>query len=226
MILTDKNNAVTIYADSREAGSKVVAILKNRCAVIENQLQTGDYLLSERIGVERKVAGDFLQSIVDGRLFRQLADLKNSFAVPIVIIEGETLFNDSRKIHPNAIRGAVASIATEFSIPIIWTRNQLETADMLFTIAKREQLTMKKTVSVRTKKRFKSANQMQEFLIAGIPQISTQTAKKLLKHFGSPEKVFTATEEELKQVDGIGDKTAKNIRALLTKKYEKSILED
>ncbi len=226
MILTDNNNAVTIYADSREAGSKVVAILKNRCAVIENQLQTGDYLLSERIGVERKVAGDFLQSIVDGRLFRQLADLKNSFAVPIVIIEGETLYDDNRKIHPNAIRGAVASIATEFSIPIIWTRNQLETADMLFTIAKREQLTMKKSVSGRTKKRFKSENQMQEFLLAGIPQISTQTAKKLLKHFGSPEKVFTATEEELKQVDGIGDKTAKNIRALLTKKYEKSILED
>lgn len=224
--VADENNKITIYADSREAGSKVVAILKNRCAVIENQLATGDYLLSDRVGVERKVAGDFLQSIVDGRLFRQLSDLKNTFAVPVVIIEGETLFDDNRKIHPNAIRGAVASIATEYSIPIIWTKNQLETAEMLIAIAKREQLELKNAVSLRGKRKFRSPNQMQEYLLAGLPKISTLTAKKLLKHFGSPEKVFAASEEQLKEVDGIGDKLAKKIRYILSKQYEKSILED
>lgn len=220
------SNEVIIYADTREASSKVVAILKNRCSVREQQLVIGDYILSKHIAAERKVCSDFLQSIVDGRLFAQLTELKNSFRVPILIIEGETLFDGERKIHPNAIRGAIASIATELGVPIIWTRNQLETAEMLYTIAKREQITRKKHITIRTKKRFKSVNQMQEFLIAGIPKISTQTAKKLLKHFGSPEKIFLASESELKKVDGIGDKMAKKIRLLMTKKYEKSILED
>ena len=221
-----KNNAVVIYADTREADSKVVSILKNRCELREKQLSIGDYVLSKHIAAERKVCDDFLQSIVDGRLFSQLSELKNSFPVPILIIEGDTLFNSNRQIHPNAIRGAIASIATEFSIPIIWTRNQLETAEMLYIIAKREQIDRKKHISIRTKRKFRSVNQMQEFLIAGIPQISTETAKKLLKHFGSPEKIFTATEEELKTVEGIGNKTAEKIRLLMTKKYEKSILED
>ena len=221
-----KNDNVVIYADTREAGSKVVAILKNRCSVVEKQLVTGDYVLSRHIAAERKVSDDFLQSIVDGRLFSQLSELKNSFRVPILVIEGDTLFNSNRQIHPNAIRGAIASIATEFAIPIIWTKNQLETAEMLYIIAKREQITKKKNIAIRIKKKFRSVNQMQEFLIAGIPQISTETAKKLLKHFGSPEKIFASSEAELKEVEGIGDKTAKKIRLILSKKYEKSILED
>ena len=217
---------VVIYADTRESSSKVVAILKNRCEVREKQLVIGDYVLSKHVAAERKVCNDFLQSIVDGRLFAQLSELRKSYKVPILIIEGETLFDAERKIHPNAIRGAVASIATELGVPIIWTKNQLETAEMLFIIAKREQITRKKHIALRVKRRFKSVNQVQEFLVSGIPKVSTQTAKKMLKHFDSPEKIFTASETELKQVDGIGDKLAKKIRMIMTKKYEKSILED
>jgi Fanconi anemia group M protein len=92
-------------------------------------------------------------------------------------------------------------------------------------IAKREQSEMRKSVSIRIKKKFKSMNQMQEFLIAGLPKISTATARKLLKHFGTPEKVFNATETELMKVPGIGKKLAKKIRDVLTENYEKSILE-
>lgn len=96
---------------------------------------------------------------------------------------------------------------------------------MLLAIAKREQIDRKKSVAIRGRKKAKSMNYRQEFLLAGLPQINTRTARKLLKHFGSLEKVFTATEEELREVDGIGPKTAKVIRLILTKKYEKSILD-
>jgi len=219
-------NEIVVYADVREAASKVVSILKNRCRVREQQLITGDYILSKHVAAERKACDDFLQSIVDGRLFSQLIELKKSFRIPLLIIEGETLFNSERKIHPNAIRGAIASIATEMGIPIIWTKNQLETAEMLYTIAKREQTDRKKSVAIRVKKRFMSPNQIQEFLVSGLPKISTATAKKLLKHFGSPDKIFTASETDLRNVEGIGEKLARKIRYIITKKYEKSILED
>ncbi len=221
-----RKEEVVIHADTRESASKVIAILKNRCTVCEQQLATGDYVLSKTIAVERKTTSDFLQSIVDGRLFAQLKELKESYRIPILVIEGETLLDPERKIHPNAIRGAVASVATEFGVPMIWTKTQLETADMLYTIAKREQIERKKSISIRVKRKFRSVNQMQEFLVAGIPKISTATAKKLLKRFGSPERIFAATEEQLKEVDGIGGKLAKKIRLILSKKYEKSILED
>ena len=67
---------------------------------------------------------------------------------------------------------------------------------------------------------------MQEYILSGLPGISNEKSKALLKRFGTPEKIFTATEKELQSVDGIGKKLAKDIKKVLTKKYEKSILED
>lgn len=214
---------IVIFADVGEMTTKVAAILQGRCKLREKKLHAGDYVLSKRIVVERKVSEDFLQSIVDGRLFRQIKEMKR-YEMPLIIIEGNHIMNNERNIHPNAIRGAVASIA-ESSVPIIWTQTPLETAEMLLTLAKREQLGKKSTLAIRTKKRMRSANEMQEFLIAGLPNISTKIARKLLKHFGSPEKIFTASESELMKVEGIGKVMAKRIRHTLTKKYEKSILE-
>jgi Fanconi anemia group M protein len=217
---------IVIYADIRETSQQLNNILKKRCELREMQLEVADYLLSERVAVERKVSADFLQSLIDGRLFKQLAAMKENFESPLLIIEGEELFDDNRKIHPNAIRGALASIAIDFAVPIIWTKNALETAEQLFIIAKREQLDEKKSVALRGKRKMHSLNEEQEFLVSGLPKVSTVTAKKLLKHFGSPEKIFAAPESELMKVEGIGEKMAKRIKQVLVKKYEKSILEN
>lgn len=217
---------VIIYADNRENGSKVTDILKHKCDLRLKQLPVADYLLSKKVAVERKTCSDFLSSIVDGRLFNQITELKENFRSPLMIIEGNGLFESDRKIHPNAIRGAVASVVVDYGMPIIWTKNPLETSDMLLSIATREQLTKNRSVALRGKKKAKSMNHHQEFLVSGLPKISTVTAKRLLKHFGSPEKIFSAPVEELQKVDGIGPKTAKRIRRVLKKSYEKSILED
>jgi ERCC4-type nuclease len=215
-------NTVTIYVDKRELSCRIASILEKYCNVVERQLDVADYLLSDRVAVERKTGSDFVSSIIDGRLFNQLSELKNNFDRPVLIIEGNDIFNSGRNMHPNAIRGAIASIATEYCIPIIWTENQLETANMLYTIAKREQLDAKTSVSVRGSKKAKSDNHAQEIIIAGLPGISRVKAKALLKHFKTPEKVFAAKEEKLKDVDGIGDELAKRIRNIITKKYDRS----
>ncbi|MBI4154201.1 hypothetical protein HY501_02605 [Candidatus Woesearchaeota archaeon] len=217
---------VKIFVDKREAGSRIATILSKKCLVEEKQLAVGDYILSKRVAVERKTTSDFLSSIVDGRLFRQVEELKSNFRSPLLIIEGNSLFDNDRKIHPNAIRGALVSISLDYGIPVIRTENNLETAEMLLAIAKREQLERNKSIAVRGRKAKRSPNEMQEYLIAGLPKINRAKARALLKHFGTPERVFTAAKEELMQVDGVGEKLAKKIRLLMQKKYEKSILED
>lgn len=219
-------NSVVIYVDTRETLSNIAGMLAKKCVVREKRLAVADYLLSERLGVERKTTNDFISSIMDGRVFRQLYDLKQEFELPILIIEGRSIFESEVNIHPNAVRGAVASVAINLRIPIIWTRNAFETAEMLFALAKKEQIKENKSIAIRGKRKFRSENQMQEFLVAGLPKISTQKAKSLLKHFGSPEKIFSATEEELQEVPGIGKGLARDIMKLVRKQYEKSILED
>ncbi|MFH1631251.1 MAG: ERCC4 domain-containing protein [Candidatus Aenigmatarchaeota archaeon] len=216
---------IIIYADTRELSSRIAKILSKHCVVNEKQLPVADYLLSERVAVERKRIPDFLQSIVDGRLFEQLCRMKDQFEKPVLIIEGNENMYDERKIHPNAINGALAAITIDMSISIIWTKNNLETARMLFTIAKREQLDIKSSNCIRGKIKPKSLNQEQEFLLAGLPKINSVLARRLLKHFRSPEKVFLASEDDLQEVEGIGEKLAKKIKRILGSKYERSVLE-
>src|SRR3989304_2758396 len=110
---------VTIYADKRENNSRIIEILKQRCDLREKQLAVGDYLLSKRVAVERKTANDFISSIVDGRLFKQMSEMKENFRSPVLIVEGNDFFSKGRKIHPNSIRGALASISLDYGIPVI-----------------------------------------------------------------------------------------------------------
>lgn len=220
-----RTNGVIIYADTRESGSRIIPILKKICTVREKRLTTGDYLLSDNVAVERKTSEDFVQSVIDGRLFRQVAGLRAAYPSALLMIEGESPLDTKRKIHPNAIRGALAALAIGYSLPVLWTRNQMETAHMLHAIAKREQVHNNRDIAIRTKSRKRSTNEEQEFLIAGLPKISTKIARRLLKHFRTPENIFKAGEDDLMKVDGIGRETAKAIRKILATRYEKSILE-
>ena len=200
--------------------TKVAAVLTARCDLRSKRLNIGDYVLSKRVVVERKASGDFLQSIVDGRLFRQLSHMKK-YEKPILIVEGSTHIMDSdRNIHPNAIRGAVASISTDSSVPIIWTQSQLDTAEMLLMIAKREQAGKDNAIALRTKKPLRTLVEAQEFIVAGLPKVSSKTARKLLMHFGSPQTVFSASDSELMKIPGIGEKMARKIRLIMAKKYD------
>ncbi|MBI4170758.1 MAG: hypothetical protein HY514_03620 [Candidatus Aenigmarchaeota archaeon] len=213
-------DGIVIYADTREMNTRIISILKKYCNVREKQLAVGDYILSDRVCVERKSSQDFLQSIIDKRLFIQLEELKNNFKKPVLIIEGDDLLDNARNVHPNAIRGALASITIDYAIPIIWTQTQMDTAHQLYMIAKREQIDEKRHVGIRGKKKTNSMAEVQEFLVAGMPKISTEKARRLLAHFKTPEKIFTASETELKKVEGIGEELAKQIRRIMTEKYK------
>ncbi len=209
---------IVIFVDNREFSSDVVfELMKNDCVVKPKQLKISDYLISDRVGIERKTYEDFIQSIIDGRLFSQLKDMDDSFDAPLLVIEGKR--RSERNIHPNAIRGALSSIALDQKIPIIWTDNEEDTASLIFTIAKREQVQEDRPVQIRGKRSKMDPDELKEFIVAGLPNISTKMSKRLLFHFKTVENIFTASEEELKKVDGVGDKMASKIREILTRKY-------
>ena len=53
------------------------------------------------------------------------------------------------------------------------------------------------------------------YLLQGLPQIGPMLAKRLLKHFKSVSKIMNASTEELREIDGIGNVAANQIRKLL-----------
>ena len=70
------------------------------------------------------------------------------------------------------------------------------------------------------KKTHRTLKEQQEYLISSIPGVGQAVAKNLLRHFGSVERVFAATEEELKEVELVGPKTAERIRELVGGEYK------
>jgi Fanconi anemia group M protein len=213
-------DGIIIYADDRELQSRVCKKLFELKADIKPiRLEVGDYILSKDVCAERKTVKDFVNSIIDKRLFQQAKDLTENFKKPLMIIEGAEDIFSQRNIHPNAIRGAIAALTIDFSIPIIQTDDADETAQLLYFIAKREQLENDKPIALRGKRAGLTFPQQQEFLVEGLPLVGPTLAKSLLKKFGSVEKVFTASETELKKVDKVGEKKAKGIRKVITEKY-------
>ena len=218
-VLKDEDE-VLIFADNREFKSGVVKELaRKECTVKPRQLDVGDYILSDRVGVERKSCDDFLSSVFDNNIFDQLQDLKNNFEKPLLLIEGKDLYSQ-RDTHPNSIRGALASIGIDLSIPILWTNSEKDTASFLYWIAKREQLEEERSISLRGEKQPTTLQDKQLFLVAGLPGVDKKMSKRLLREFKNPEEVLTASQEELKEVRGIGDKTAEKLRKVLTKEVE------
>ena len=78
-----------------------------------------------------------------------------------------------------------------------------------------------KGVGRRGEKKGMGVHQMQRFIVEGLPGISATMAERLLLHFGTVERIMTASEEELMEVEGIGKKKARAIREVLRKKYLK-----
>ena len=207
-----------IIFDSRESKSLVISGLMQKAELEERVLETGDFLLSDRVVCERKTVQDFAKSISDGRLFEQVCRMKNEFPVALLIIEGSGIYSSNLK--PQAIRGAIASIAVDFGIPIIWTRSPSETAEMLYSIAHREQISSGRDVRVRCGKKPKTVRHMQKYLVSSLPGIDYCRADSLLKHFKCPEFLFTASEKELRQVKGIGRELARKMREVIGNDYE------
>ena len=216
-----ESNQVSIFADHRESVSNVSRHLQDLGAAVHHkQLQVGDYIASERVGIERKTTSDFLTSMTSQKIFRQLEELSGSFECPVLIMEGSPSNLFSNGIHPNAIRGALSSISVDYKIPMVWASNPRETAAQIYRMAFREQVDSDRTVSIRGCKRPVSDARKQEFIVAGLPSINAKMSARLLEHFGSVRAVFSASEKELTEVDMIGKKKAKQIFDILNREYK------
>jgi len=216
-----EENVPIIFADSREANSGVLKELSNTGAEVRIKgLDVADFQVSERVGVERKSVDDFLQSLIDGRLMKQAGALMRVFERPLIVVEGGGL-HGKRNIHPNAIRGALASLAVDYKIPIVYTEDVADTAGFLKVLAMREQFDMKKEVALRSEKRPALLKEQQQFIIESLPNVGPSLAKRMLEKFGTVEKIIQASETSLMKIDKIGEKKAKGIRRVVSGSYRR-----
>ncbi len=204
---------VNIVIDDREARCNVLDAL---CAidgvtVQVERLAAGDYEVDDRLLVERKTLPDLVQSIKDGRLFRQAYRLVESPLKSLVILEGSSESLKSSGMHREAIQGALITLTLYFGIPLLRSRDPCETA-LLMIYAARQGRAMAEGGLPRKGRRPRGKLRTQLHILQGLPGIGPRRARLLLDSFGSVEAVFSASEEALQSVEGMGKATVKRIR--------------
>jgi len=197
---TRKKNAKQkpkIIADIHEKDSMILAeLLSNKeieTAIVS--LKIGDYLIGDTI-IERKTTSDFVSSMINKRLIQQLSQMQ-SYKNKLLIIEGERedLYN---KINPNAIRGFILSIISNYDTNIIFTKDYRDTSNYLIILAK-QQLKPKTEISLHSRIP-KNLKEQKQYILESFPNIGPKKAELLLKKFQNLKNVFNATEEDLKEI--------------------------
>lgn len=211
-------DACSVFVDPREREMGKLLEAKGLQVTMKN-LEVGDYVISDRLAVERKTAQDFVASMMDPQrnLFRQISDLARTYDRPILILEGRDLY--TRQVNPNAIRGALASVAVDYGVPIIPTENRDETASVIAMLSARERKVGREP-KVHGHKTARTLREQQEYLVSSIPNVGPAVARNLLKHFGSVERIMMASPEELQEVELVGPKIAERIRELVGGEYK------
>ncbi|MCJ7538615.1 MAG: helix-hairpin-helix domain-containing protein [Desulfobacterales bacterium] len=207
-------NDLKITVDYRETASGITDLLKNNGALVEiAKLSYGDYIINDTITVERKTAKDFLISIIDGRLFNQLSNLKKFCNHPILLIEGNPYETD-HNFDRMAIKGALVSTQTIWYVPVVFSRTKEDSRDILLMISRQVGICID-VVPLRGGYRPKRLKSKQLYLLQGFPQVGPKLAKRLILHFKSVSKIMNASVQALTEVDGIGKISAERIREVL-----------
>lgn len=214
--------ALRIIVDNRERNLEILDTLSSAGVDLSfAQLPVGDYIVSERMCIERKTVGDFENSIIDNRLFEQLERLRSSFEKPILILEGG---DSDHRLTNNVIIGTMIKLYTDYNVQVIRSRDAAETAAILSKFADREQNSDKKKPRVLGIKKAYTTYQWQILILSSMPGIGPELAHRLLAHFKTLKRLANADIDELMEVEKIGKKKAKGIHDILNAEFNLEVV--
>lgn len=189
-----------IIIDYREKNCLVASELVHLGLEIEfKELKVADYLVNN-VAIERKTVSDFIYSMINKRLLRQLEELQQ-YKNKILIIEGideQEIYPEKNGINPDAVRGFILSILLKHKIPVLFTQNCKDTAKFINRIARKKPQEM----GIRANKKSLNKKEQLQFILEGFPGIGPKTAKKLLKEFKTIKEIINAPQENLKKILG------------------------
>ena len=123
---------------------------------------------------------------------------------------------------PDAIRGALSYLVAIEGASVLPSKNTTETAALLAVMARHLQEGLGYQVALRGGKP-KDIKTQAQFIVEGFPGIGPGSAKALLGHFGRIASLCAAEVPALRAAPGIGEKTSRQIRAILEADYRQPL---
>lgn len=213
----------TIIVDSREAhtAAKIVkGLLEKGVNVKTENLEKGDYILSDQCAVERKTVQDFVYTLTRRYLFEQIFRLKDAYPKSLLLIEGYMpIIYKFSHIQPVAIWGAMFNLAKN-GIPMVNTSSYKETIDFLHVAARQEQIVEKRSPTVHAFKRNETLSDAQVYFIASLPNIGREKATALLQSYQTPLNAVINVDDWSKTVHGLGSVITNKVKDVLSTPYK------
>ena len=183
-----------VIVDTREPETILGELRRLKVRVHEESLSVADYVVSNRIGIERKTGMDFVSSIIDGRLFEQLERLSSAYQAPVLVLEDFKSGFERDGMRPASIYGAMAFVTQNLRIPIVPTIDLLGSAIFISRLAYREQIDNRSPILTRKAPKEMTLRERQIFFLEGLERTGARVAERLLEEFRSPMEVFKAIE--------------------------------
>lgn len=154
---------------------------------IVEHLSAGDIWIDDII-IERKdlASGDFFESIKDGRLFNQCAEMRELSEWCYVLIMGQLIWGADGKIigtgwNFRSIQGVLADVQ-ELGVSVVYAKDSNDLGRALYWLATRDRSNEKRLTARKTTIKQSVA----ERILDALPEITPETAAELIKKYKTP----------------------------------------
>lgn len=186
-------------------------------------LEVGDYVVGN-VCFEAKSAQDFLQSILNKRLWNQLDNMDRTYEINIVIIYGDMdeairtvgaryakdLPIESRQtILTNRFLGGIGRIALDTDAKPLFVLNESMAARIITSIGKMQPID-RPAIAPALIKRI-ATDDLRVDVLTSIKGVSEKKAKEMLKAFGSIMEIGECKINEIAYLDGLGEVVAERV---------------
>jgi ERCC4-type nuclease len=194
-------------------------------------LDAGDLLVAcddtALLGIERKTATDFLNTLRDDRLFPQLVRMRGITPWSYLVICGDLregasgkCWADSRETGWNwaSVAGALLT-AQEIGVHVLQIAGDHEYDQAVIRLANRERSQLRISPA-----RDATLTGQAEMILAGLPGIGGERAQALLSHCGTPAAAITyLTSDDTHDIPGIGYQTKLKVRKALGLEWDEAL---
>ena len=178
-------------------------------------LNAGDIVVEDedvKLAIEVKTLQDWISSCNNDQLIKEAYQMQDFPLRAIVVYDNDKLNTRYTKLPtPGRNYDKMCECAFRWHVPVFFCDNQAKFASCVMTIItniKKEFLPLPKPIVVT-----KHTDNMMGALI-NLPHIGEKTAEKLLNAFGTPGRIFNATDEDLDSIAGLTKKQKNVIKGM------------
>jgi len=198
-----------IYINCHEP-KEMINLLSKKAEIKIQNFSPGDYIVND-IAIERKTLNDFFNSLVSGRLFRQLSELKYYYSNPLLLLENFDLGFIKKT---NIFYSVLIKILFDLNIKIIFSKCVEHSVEIIYLLDNKKSTSRFFMPLYKPTKHRESIERERLTVLRSVFNIGTKRAKSLLSEFKTVKNLIDAEEEEILAVKGIGKRVVERLKRI------------